>query len=141
MATDFECQLQSLRSDEVPRPRVYFEEWDEPLISGIGWVSEAIHLAGGEDIFFRPDAKSSRDRAVQPKAVCQANPEIIFVSWCGKPVDLKKIGDRPGWQVIAAVRKKEVYSIESGDILQPGPAILGGVKQMAEIIERWRGRP
>jgi iron complex transport system substrate-binding protein len=138
MAADFECQLQSLRSDEVPRPRVYFEEWDEPLISGIGWVSEAIFLAGGEDIFFRPDAKSSQARAVQPTAVCHANPEVIFVSWCGKPVDLEKIGHRPGWQVIAAVRKKDVYSIESADILQPGPAILRGVKQMAEIIERWR---
>jgi iron complex transport system substrate-binding protein len=138
MAADFERQLQNLRRNELPRPRVYFEEWDEPLISGIGWVSEAINLVGGEDIFFRSDAKSSRARAVQGTDVCRADPQIIFVSWCGKPVDLEKIAGRPGWRAISAMRNADVYSIESADILQPGPAILVGIKQMAEIIERWR---
>ena len=138
LASDFECQLQSLRWDELPRPRVYFEEWDEPLISGIGWVSEAITLVGGEDIFARPEAKASRDRAVESTAVCRADPQIIFVSWCGKPADLGRIAERPGWLAISAVRNKEVYPIESADILQPGPGILPGIQQMAEIIKRWR---
>ncbi len=138
LAADFEYQLRNLRCDELPRPRVYFEEWDDPLISGIGWVSEAINLVGGEDIFFRSEAKSSRARAVQPTAVCQADPQIIFVSWCGKPVDLGEIARRPGWHAISAVKNKEVCSIESADILQPGPSILAGVKQIAGIIERWR---
>ena len=138
LASDFECQLQSFRRDERPRPRVYFEEWDEPLISGIGWVSEAIDLVGGEDIFARPDAKASRDRAVEATAVCRADPQIIFISWCGKPADLRKIARRPGWPAISAVRNQDVYSIESADILQPGPGILPGVQQMAAIIQRWR---
>jgi iron complex transport system substrate-binding protein len=138
LASDFECQLQSFRRDDRPRPRVYFEEWDEPLISGIRWVSEAIGLVGGEDIFARPDAKASRDRAVEATAVCRADPQIIFISWCGKPADLGKIARRPGWPAISAVRNKDVYSIESADILQPGPGILRGVQQMAAIIQHWR---
>jgi iron complex transport system substrate-binding protein len=140
LASDFECELQNLRRDQSPRPRVYFEEWDEPLISGIGWVSEAINLVGGEDIFFRPAAKASRERAVEAATVCRADPEIIFVSWCGKPVDLEKIAGRPGWQAISAIRNKNIYSIDSADILQPGPGILTGVKQMSGIIERWPRR-
>jgi len=138
LASDFECQLQYFRRDELPRPRVYFEEWDEPLISCIGWISEAINLVGGEDIFFRLEAKGSRDRAVEATAVCRADPQIIFVSWCGKPVDLGIIAGRPGWQAISAVRNNDVHVIASADILQPGPGILAGVNQMAGIIERWR---
>ena len=138
LASEFECQLQNLRRVELPRPRVFFEEWDEPLISGIGWVSEAIDLVGGADIFFRPDAKASRERAVEAMDVCGADPQIIFVSWCGKRVDLRKIAARPGWQAISAVRNKKVYSIDSADILQPGPGILTGVRQMAGFIEQWR---
>jgi iron complex transport system substrate-binding protein len=138
LASDFERQLQNFSRDELPRPRVYFEEWDEPLITGIGWVSEAINLVGGEDIFFRPDAKASRERAVEAMAVCRADPEIIFVSWCGKPVDLGKMIGRPGWHAISAVRNKSIYSIDSADILQPGPGILAGLKQMSGIIEQWR---
>jgi iron complex transport system substrate-binding protein len=138
LASDFESRLDRLRSDRMPRPRVYFEEWDEPLISGIGWVSEVIHLVGGEDIFFRPEAKGSRDRTVDPLAVCRADPQIIFASWCGKPVDPKRIAERPGWQTVSAVKANDIYTIDSADILQPGPAILAGVEQMSATIERWR---
>ncbi len=138
LASDFESRLARLRSDRTPRPRVYFEEWDEPLISGIGWVSEAIHLVGGEDIFFRPEAKSSRDRTVDALEVGNADPQIIFASWCGKPVNPKRIAERPGWQAISAVKTNDIYSIDSADILQPGPAILAGVEQISGIIERWR---
>jgi iron complex transport system substrate-binding protein len=139
LASDFERQLRDLHCDEKPRPRIYFEEWDEPLITGIGWVSEAIKLVGGdEDVFFRPDARASHERQVEGVAVCRANPQIIFASWCGKPVDLRKITTRPGWHVISAVRNGEIHEIDSADILQPGPRVLKGIKQMAEIIERWQ---
>jgi iron complex transport system substrate-binding protein len=138
LASDFDRQLRDFARDGLPRPRVYFEEWDEPQITGIGWVSEAIHLLGGEDVFFRPDAKGSLERTVEAAAVCRADPQIIFVSWCGKPVDLGRIADRPGWHSITAIRDKNIYSIDSADILQPGPGILAGVSQMAGIIEQWR---
>jgi iron complex transport system substrate-binding protein len=137
LVSDFESELASLHRDKQLRPRVYFEEWDEPLIYGIGWVSEAVHLVGGEDIFFRSEAKASRERRVQAADVRQADPQIIFVSWCGKPVNVGSIAARPGWSEISAVRHEHIYPIDSADILQPGPSILAGVKQMAGIIERW----
>jgi iron complex transport system substrate-binding protein len=139
LASDFERQLRDLRRDEEPRPRIYFEEWDEPLITGIGWVSEGIKLVGGEEnVFFRPDAKASRERQVEATAVCSADPQIIFASWCGKPVDLRQIARRPGWDAISAVRSGEVHEIDSADILQPGPRVLEGIKQMSAIIDQWR---
>jgi iron complex transport system substrate-binding protein len=138
LACDFERQLRDLRCDEEPRPRIYFEEWDEPLITGIGWVSQAIKLVGGdESAFFRSGAKASRDRQVEGAAVCSADPQIIFASWCGKPVDLRQITTRPGWDVISAVRSGEIHEIDSADILQPGPRVLEGIKQMSAIIDRW----
>ena len=102
-------------------------------------MSEAIKLCGGdENVFFRPDARASHERQVEGVAVCRANPQIIFASWCGKPVDLRKITTRPGWHVISAVRNGEIHEIDSADILQPGPRVLKGIKQMSEIIERWQ---
>ena len=141
LASDFERQLRDLRRDQEPRPRIYFEEWDEPLITGIGWVSEAIKLVGGDEtIFSRADAKSSRERQVEGSAVCRADPQIIFASWCGKPVDLQQITARPGWNVISAVKSGEIHEIDSADILQPGPRVLEGVKKISTIIEKWRER-
>ena len=141
LASDFERQLRDLRRDQEPRPRVYFEEWDEPLITGIGWVSEAIRIVGGDEtIFSRPDAKSARERQVESSAVCSADPQIIFASWCGKPVDLRQITTRPGWDVISAVKSGEIYEIDSADILQPGPRVLEGVKKISAIIEKWQGK-
>ncbi len=137
LTADFERQLQFFRSDNQKKPRVYFEEWDEPLITGIGWVSEAIALVGGIDIFARNDAKSSREREIAPSAVCEADPEIIFASWCGKRVDLKKLAARPGWGVISAIQNNQVHTIDSADILQPGPAIVAGVEQISNVIQRW----
>jgi iron complex transport system substrate-binding protein len=141
LASDFERQLRDLRRDQEPHPRVYFEEWDEPLITGIGWVSEAIKLVGGDEtIFSRPDAKSARERQVESSAVCGADPQIIFASWCGKPVNLRQITTRPGWDVISAVKSGEIYEIDSADILQPGPRVLEGVKKISAIIDKWRGK-
>jgi iron complex transport system substrate-binding protein len=107
------------------RPRVYFEEWDDPLISGIGWVSELIEIAGGEDVF--PQLrfqKAAKDRIVMPEDVIAAAPDVILASWCGKKVVPEKIRQRPGWRDIPAVRNDRIVEIKSPLILQPGPAAL-----------------
>ena len=113
------------RTSSHSRPKVYFEEWDQPLISGIGWVSELIKIAGGADVF--PDLavqKAAKDRIVSPEAVIAAAPDAILASWCGKKVVLEKIRDRPGWSKIPAVRTNRIVEIKSPLILQPGPAAL-----------------
>jgi iron complex transport system substrate-binding protein len=107
------------------RPRVYFEEWDGPLISGIGWVSELIEVAGGKDVF--PDLavqKAAKDRIVSPEAIIAAAPDVILASWCGKKVVPEKIRQRPGWSQIPAVLTNRIVEIKSPLILQPGPAAL-----------------
>ncbi|WP_018259604.1 cobalamin-binding protein [Methylobacterium sp. WSM2598] len=108
-----------------PRPRVYFEEWDDPLISGIGWVSELIGVAGGQDVF--PDLArqaAAKDRIVSPDAVVAAAPEVILASWCGKKVVPSRIAARPGWSAIPAVARGRITEVKSPLILQPGPAAL-----------------
>jgi iron complex transport system substrate-binding protein len=139
LAADFEHRLRAFRCDAAERPRVYFEEWDEPLISGIGWVSDIIHLVGGLDVLSHPGAKASREREVSSEIVCKADPQIILASWCGKPVDPAKIAKRPGWSEISAVKTNQIHAIDSADILQPGPSILAGVERVAELVRRWRG--
>ncbi|MET0710851.1 MAG: cobalamin-binding protein, partial [Tardiphaga sp.] len=107
------------------KPKVYFEEWDDPLISGIDWVSELIEIAGGEDIF--PDLrlqKAAKDRIVTPDAVIAAAPDVILASWCGKKVVPDKIRSRDGWGDIPAIRANRIVEIKSPLILQPGPAAL-----------------
>ena len=115
------------------RPRVYFEEWDEPLISGIGWVSELIVLAGGRDCF--PELASraaARERVIaDPAEVVRRAPELIIGSWCGKRFRPDSLAARPGWDTIPAVRRGQVFEIKSCDILQPGPAALtDGLSQL-----------
>jgi iron complex transport system substrate-binding protein len=118
------------------RPRVYFEEWDEPLISGIQWVEELIEIAGGDPIF--PElrhAKLAKDRIVQPDEVVRRRPGVIIASWCGKAVNKQRIAARPGWDALAAVQAGRIHEIKSALILQPGPAALTeGVRQLHEII-------
>jgi iron complex transport system substrate-binding protein len=108
-----------------PRPKVYFEEWDDPLISGIGWISELIEIAGGQDVFahLRKEQAAS-ERVVSPADVITAAPEIILASWCGKKVVPDRIRQRPGWHAIPAVRNGRIVEIKSPLILQPGPAAL-----------------
>jgi iron complex transport system substrate-binding protein len=120
------------------RPRVYFEEWDDPMISGIGWVSEAVAIAGGEDVFADLNRSgAARERVVSADEVRRRDPDIVFASWCGKKVRPERIAARPGWQDIAAIRNGHVYEIKSAHILQPGPSVLTGVRQMAERIAAW----
>ncbi len=126
LAEGYASRLAALRADPpARRPRVWFEEWDDPLISGIGWVSELIEVAGGQDVF--PDLarrKSARDRIVPPEAVVEAAPDVILASWCGKKARPERIAARPGWDAIPAVRAGRIHEIKSSLILQPGPAAL-----------------
>ncbi|MCC8940611.1 ABC transporter substrate-binding protein, partial [Bradyrhizobium sp. Arg68] len=108
-----------------PRPKVYFEEWDDPLISGIGWVSELIEIAGGEDVLpHRRAQQAARDRIIAPDVVRAAAPDVILASWCGKKVVPERIRARDGWSDIPAVRNNRIVEIKSPIILQPGPAAL-----------------
>ena len=107
------------------RPNVYFEEWDEPMICGIGWVSDLIAAAGGLDVFSdRSRGKAARDRFVTSDDVIAAAPEVILASWCGKRVNVGRIRARPGWEAIPAVARGRIHEIKSPLILQPGPAAL-----------------
>jgi iron complex transport system substrate-binding protein len=120
---------QGLEIPAVPagtrKPRIWFEEWDDPLISGIGWVSELIGLAGGEDVFGHlAGAQAATDRIVTSEAVAAARPDVILASWCGKKVRPEKIAARPGWQDIPAVRAGRIHEIKSPLVLSPGPAAL-----------------
>ena len=134
-----ECDAVVQTAGRLPRrPRVYFEEWDEPLIAGIGWVSEAVTLAGGEDVFADVSRSgSAKDRVVAPEEVRRRNPDIIFASWCGKKVRMDRITTRPGWSEVGAVRTGHVHEIKAAHILQPGPGVLKGMKQMADLIAAW----
>lgn len=117
------------------RPRVYFEEWDEPLISGITWVSELIERAGGEDIFPQlREQRSARDRVATPDQICAANPEVIFASWCGKPVQTDRIAARPGWGNIEAVRNRRIHEIPGEDILQAGFRLIYGYEKIKSLL-------
>ncbi|MDQ0474343.1 ABC transporter substrate-binding protein [Labrys wisconsinensis] len=127
LAADHEARLAAVAAARRgrARPRVYFEEWDEPLISGIGWVSELIAVAGGEDVFAAlARAPAARERIVAPEAVVAAAPDIILASWCGRKVVPERIRARPGWSGIPAVREGRIVEIKSPLILQPGPAAL-----------------
>lgn len=118
------------------RPRTFFEEWDQPLISGIRWVEELVRVAGGDPIF--PElagAGLAKDRIVDPADVARRDPEVVFSSWCGKRMKKATIVGRPGWQEVSAVRHDRIYEIKSTIILQPGPASLtDGVAALAERI-------
>jgi iron complex transport system substrate-binding protein len=123
------------------RPRVLFEEWKDPLISGIRWVKELIEIAGGEPVF--PELReyqAGRDRIVDPASVPARNPDVIIASWCGMKVNKNHIRSRPGWDTISAVRSGHIYEIKSTYILQPGPAALTeGVRQLHAILAHAAG--
>jgi iron complex transport system substrate-binding protein len=121
------------------RPRVYFEEWDEPMISGIGWVSELVEAAGGVDVFWPlATKKSARERIVTAEQVIAASPDIVIGSWCGKKFAPAKFAVRPGFAAIPAVRDGFLREIKSALILQPGPAALtDGLEALERIVAEW----
>jgi iron complex transport system substrate-binding protein len=133
-------EIQTAAASLPRRPRVYFEEWDEPHISAIRWVSELIGIAGGDDCF--PELASQpmgRDRIIADSAeIVRRNPDIIIGSWCGKKFRPEKVTARPGWQDVNAVKNGQLFEIKSAEILQPGPAALtDGVEQLHRIIMAW----
>lgn len=138
LAAELEARLARVaaESDGRPRPKVYFEEWDDPMISGIGWVSELIGIAGGEDIFpALAGEAAAKDRIVSDAQVIAARPDIIVASWCGKKVRPEKIAAREGWADLPAVRAGRIASVPSPIILQPGPAALTeGLEALRRII-------
>jgi len=133
-------QVREFSSVWPDRPRVYFEEWHDPLISGIRWVSEIIELAGGRDIFSElRDKASARDRVVDPGEVVRRDPQIILASWCGKPVDIEAIRARRGWEAVTAVKTGRIHVLDGADILSPGPSVLVGLKLIHEIVQQGLG--
>jgi iron complex transport system substrate-binding protein len=122
------------------RPRVFFEEWDEPHISAIRWVSELVAIAGGDDCFAELSLQPlGKDRIIADGAeIVRRNPDIVIGSWCGKKFRAEKVASRAGWDAVSAVRDGQLFEIKSADILQPGPAALtDGVEQLHRIIVAW----
>lgn len=140
LACEFLRDLAALRRVETTTPRVYFEEWPEPMISAIGWVGELIELCGGVDVFAARRGAASRERVVQPEEVIAANPDIIVASWCGKPVNLDAIRSRGGFSTIRAIQDRELHAIPSDLLLQPGPRVLEGARELSRIFQSWRQR-
>ena len=141
LAAQLERGLDHIRASAATlprRPKVFFEEWYEPLISGIRWTEELVAIAGGDPIF--PElarAGLAKDRIVSSEQVIARAPDVIIGSWCGKPVRKERIAARPGWQDVPAVRNGHIYEVKSTYILQPGPAALtDGVRQVHDIIRR-----
>ncbi|ARU87950.1 cobalamin-binding protein [Pseudomonas sp. M30-35] len=140
LITELMAGLQQIRQGAEQlafRPKVYFEEWNEPLISGIGWVSELIQLAGGEDCFAElGHFKAAKQRIIaDPDEVVRRAPDLIIGSWCGKRFRPEQVAARPGWEKIPAVLNQQLHEIKSADILQPGPAALtDGVQQLQALI-------
>ena len=137
LCDEFSAELSALASKarSLARPRVYFEEWDNPFITGIRWVSELVEFLGGSDVFKDKSAgKVASERTVTSEEVIRANPDVIIASWCGKKVQFEKIRERTGWDQIEAVRKNRLYEIKSADILAPGLSLLHGARQMASIF-------
>jgi iron complex transport system substrate-binding protein len=133
-------EVAALEAAGKRRPKVFFEEWDEPHISGIRWVSELLGIAGGDDVFPELAVQSlGKDRIIADGAeIVRRAPDIIIGSWCGKKFRPEKVAARPGWQDVPAVKTGQLFEIKSADILQPGPAALtDGVEQMHRIVREW----
>jgi iron complex transport system substrate-binding protein len=142
LAAELEARVAAVaaRMADGARPRIYFEEWDEPMISGIGWVSELVEIAGGREVFPELAARdAARDRIVSAEQVIAARPDIVIGSWCGKKFRPDRFAARPGFEALPAVRTGWLREIKSALILQPGPAALtDGLDAIVEIVEGWR---
>jgi len=141
LVTEFQNKLDRLAATAHNPPlRVYFEEWDDPPISGIGWVSELIEIAGGQDVFAHlSKEQGAKSRILDPSAIIDAAPDVIVASWCGKKVVIDKIKRRAGWDAIPAVKNDLIFEIKSPLILQPGPAALtDGLDRLCDIMRHAR---
>ncbi|HEV8615987.1 MAG TPA: cobalamin-binding protein [Methylomirabilota bacterium] len=132
-------QVREYSSVWPDRPRVYFEEWMDPMIAGIRWVSELIEIAGGRDVFAELRAQGeAKGRIVDAAQVVARDPQIVLASWCGKPVDTAAIASRPGWDRITAVRAGQIHEIDGEEILSPGPSLMAGLRRIHEIIQTFQ---
>jgi len=134
-------QVQARAATWSRKPVIYFEEWNDPLMSGIGWASEVMTLAGGVDAFAELAVHASaRQRIIaDPGEVIRRAPDIIIGSWCGKKFQPDSLLARPGWEHIPAVKNKMVFEIKSADILSPGPSVIvDGLQQMSDFVARWQ---
>ena len=124
------------RYNNYNKLKVYFEEWNDPLITGLKWVSELINIAGGEDIFYKKSFNElAKDRIISEEDVIKGNPDIIIGSWCGKKVNFDQIRNRKGWNKVNAIKYDKIYEIKSPLILQPGPAALtDGLDEIVKIL-------
>lgn len=143
LANSYQSRIESIQSQTSQwqiKPKVYFEEWFDPCITGIGWVSNLIEIVGGTDCYAE-NAKhqGGKDRIVEdPLEIAAKNPDIIIGSWCGKKFHPEKVSQRPGWESVSAVKNNDVYEIKSAYILQPGPAALSeGLEQLLQITQKW----
>ncbi|MBM4440751.1 MAG: ABC transporter substrate-binding protein [Candidatus Rokubacteria bacterium] len=132
-------QVREYSSVWPDRPRVYFEEWPDPPIAGIRWVSELIEIAGGRDVFAELRAQpGAKERVVSLEEVARRDPEIVLASWCGKPVDVRAIAARAGWERVAAVRAGQIHELDGADVLSPGPSLMHGLRRVHEIIQAYQ---
>ena len=139
LASELEANLErhARNAAALPRrPRVFFEEWNDPLISGIRWCSELLEIAGGEDICAESRTQqAAKGRVYEPAEIARRDPEAVIASWCGRKATREKIRARPGWSTVKAVVEDQLYEVKSSYILQPGPAALtDGIDQLAQII-------
>ena len=142
LVSELTARIEAIKNHSRPvsmRPRVYFEEWDEPMISSIRWVSELIEIAGGEEVFSAKSVmQAAKDRVVTAAEVIAAQPDIVIASWCGKKFAPERFKVRPGFDQIPAVRTGQLHEIKAPLILQPGPAALtDGLDAMSNIIANW----
>ena len=131
-------QVREFSSIWPDRPRVYFEEWPDPPIAGIRWVSELIEIAGGNDVL--PELRervAASGRVVDPGEVARRDPQIIVASWCGKRLEPERIRSRPGWDRVSAVKENRIYELAGADILAPGPSAMVGLRRLHEIIQAY----
>ncbi len=121
------------------RPRVYFEEWPDPMIAGICWVSDLIEMAGGRDVFAElREQGSASGRVVAAEEVVRRDPQIIVASWCGKPVDREAIARRAGWTAVSAVRTGRIHELDGADVLSPGPSLMVGLRRIHELVQSFQ---
>ena len=137
LVADLKQSLDKFKKTFSNRPKVYFEEWDEPMISGIEWVSDLIDWCGGTDIFKdRSKGKLAKERFVQPGEVIERDPDIIFGCWCGTKVKTENIKNRAGWDQISAVKNNRVFELDPSIFLQPGPAVIkDGPRVLSKFLE------
>ena len=140
LANLFLRELRELSYAPAVCPRVYFEEWDEPMIAGIPWISEIIQMAGGVDVFAGRTSKKAEQRVVSPEEIVAANPQIILASWCGKPVNIGSIRNREGFCSINAVQTGQIHELPPEMILQGGPGLVSGLEAIRRIVQAWEAR-